>query len=51
MAGNFPKYAGGLELRASEGRAIFRFSLLRNAHDGRGEEHDFFEFPPLWAVA
>lgn len=38
MAGNFPTYAEGLELRASEGRAIFSFYRLRNVHDGRGEE-------------
>lgn len=47
MAGNFPTYAEGLELRAREGRAIFSFSLLRNAHEGRGEEHDFVDFPPF----
>ena len=39
MMGNFPVCAEGFELRASEGRAIISFYLLRNAHDGKGGEH------------
>jgi hypothetical protein len=39
MMGNFPACAEGFELRASEGRAIISFYLLRNAHDGKGGEH------------
>ena len=39
MMGNFPVHAEGFELRASEGRAIISFYLLRNAHDGKGGEH------------
>ena len=39
MMGNFPVHAEGFELRASEGRAIISFYLLRNAHDDKSGEH------------
>jgi hypothetical protein len=39
MMGNFPVHAEGFEFRASEGRAIISFYLLRNAHDDKSEEH------------
>ena len=37
--GNFLVFEEDFELRASEGRDIIRFYLLRNAHDGNSEEH------------
>jgi hypothetical protein len=39
MVGNFPVCARSFELRASEGRAIMSFYLLRDDHDGKGGEH------------
>lgn len=39
MVGNFPVYADGFELRASEGKAIISFYLLRNAYNVKGREH------------
>jgi hypothetical protein len=39
MMGNFPASAKGFELRASEGRGIISFYLLRNSHDGKGGKH------------
>ena len=38
MMGNFQVCAQGFELRASEGRVIICFYLLRIAHDGNGGE-------------
>ena len=39
MVGNFSLCVEGFVWRASEGRAIINFYLLRNAHDGKGGEH------------
>jgi len=37
--GQFPNVCRGFELKASEGRTIISFYLLRNVHDGKSEEH------------
>ena len=42
MMGNFPMCPEGFELRASEGRAVISFHVLRNAYDGKGGEHNTF---------